>query len=201
MAASAAPPADEAVFARLAALSPVEYDRCREAEARKLGIRTSTLDGEISLVHQKADEAAGSDNDAPADPEPWPEPVSGAEVLDEFTSRITQHVVLHPQAAEAVALWIVHAHAHDSAVVSPILAITSPTADCRKTTRLTLLGALVRRPLPVGNLTSTTLFRLTPPAVHAGTRLAGVVVRLHEIAKSSEAQTNLNGGNQPDFYC
>jgi len=42
-----------------------------------------------------------------------------------------------------VALWIVHAHAHDTALTSPILAITSPTPECGKTTLLTLLDALV----------------------------------------------------------
>ena len=38
---------DEAVFARLARLSEVQYDRVRAAEAKKLGIKVSTLDEEV----------------------------------------------------------------------------------------------------------------------------------------------------------
>ena len=47
-------------------------------------------------------------------------------------------------AAEAMALWILHAHAHDASVISPILAITSPTPECGKTTTLTALAMLVQ---------------------------------------------------------
>ena len=158
---STATESDEAAFARLAALSPIEYDRCREAEARKLGIRTSTLDAEIKRIRVEAGPEADLDDDGRlADPEPWPEPVSGSELLDALTDRIRGHVVLHPQAADAVALWIVHTHAHDSAVTSPILAITSPTPECGKTTLLALLDALVPRPLPADNITSAAVFRI-----------------------------------------
>jgi hypothetical protein len=34
-------------IARLAALDPLTYDRCRHAEAEKLGVRVSTLDAEV----------------------------------------------------------------------------------------------------------------------------------------------------------
>src|ERR1017187_2032279 len=39
--------ADPEIFARLAKLTPTEYDRAREAEAKKLGIRIATLDREV----------------------------------------------------------------------------------------------------------------------------------------------------------
>ena len=55
---STATESDEAAFARLAALSPVEYDRCREAEAKKRGIRTPTLDAEVKRVRDEAREVA-----------------------------------------------------------------------------------------------------------------------------------------------
>jgi hypothetical protein len=46
---SISPPDPElaATFVRLAALPPVGYDRVRESDAEKLGIRRSTLDEEV----------------------------------------------------------------------------------------------------------------------------------------------------------
>jgi hypothetical protein len=38
---------DALVVARLATFDPFEYDRCREDEARKLGIRAQTLDAQV----------------------------------------------------------------------------------------------------------------------------------------------------------
>ena len=71
----------------------------------------------------------------------------------------TRHVVLPVGGADAAALWTLHAHAHDTAAISPILAITSPTPECGKTTLLTLLGALVPKPLAASNITAAPLFR------------------------------------------
>ena len=41
-------------LSRASPLSPVEYDRCREAEAKKRGIRTPTLDAEVKRVRDRA---------------------------------------------------------------------------------------------------------------------------------------------------
>ena len=61
--------------------------------------------------------------------------------------------------ADAVALWAFHAHAHDTADISPILTITSPAPECGKTTLLLLLGALTPKPPPFSNITAAALFR------------------------------------------
>ena len=150
---------DEATFTRLAALSPVEYDRQRENEAKRLGIRVGTLDAEVARRRGEAEPVEGSGGLARADPEPWSDRVVGSELLADLVSILQRYVVLPEAAYVAVALWILHAHAHDSAGISPILAITSPTPECGKTTLLTLLGALVPRPLPASNITSAALFR------------------------------------------
>jgi putative DNA primase/helicase len=52
-----------------------------------------------------------------------------------------------------------HTHAHDAWTISPLLAATSPTPECGKTTLLTMIGALVPRPLPASNITAAALFR------------------------------------------
>lgn len=95
-----------------------------------------------------------------ADPEPWLDPVDGAELLDDLAATVRAHVYLtNPSAADAIALWVVHTYALDVAHVTPRLAALSPTKRCGKTTLLRLLGALVSRALSVANLTAPTLFR------------------------------------------
>ena len=69
-------------------LSPIEYDRCREAEAEKLGIRTSTLDALTKKLRDKKAEEDSDDTGGLADPEPWPGPVSGSDLLDALTNSI-----------------------------------------------------------------------------------------------------------------
>lgn len=91
--------------------------------------------------------------------EPWPEPVDGAEVLDALVAAITRYIVVPRGAPEAVALWTVFAHAHDAFAVSPNLAATSPVKRSGKTSLLTVLSALVPRPLFTSNITTAALFR------------------------------------------
>src|SRR5690606_31858953 len=55
------------------------------------------------------------------DPEPWPDPVDGAALLDEIAATFRRFVALPDGADTALALWTIHAHAHDAAEVSPIL--------------------------------------------------------------------------------
>lgn len=151
---------DHATVNRLAKLSPLEYDRKREAEAEKLGVRASTLDKMVKSARSEASEESGSGHAVTLDdPEPWPHEVAGDDLLESLVSVIERHVVLPQGAPEAVALWIMHAHAHDTAAISPILAVTSPTPECGKTTLLTLLGALLPRPLEASNITAAALFR------------------------------------------
>ena len=92
--------------------------------------------------------------------EPWPEPVDGAELLNATYATIRRYVVLEPAQAYALALWIIHTHAIDTATISPRLAITSPEKRCGKTTLLHLLSALVARPKSAANVTTAILFRV-----------------------------------------
>jgi hypothetical protein len=92
-------------------------------------------------------------------PEPVDDPVDGIELLAELTWLLKRFMVLPPLAAEAMALWILHAYAHDAFEVSPILAITSPEKRCGKTTLLEVLSTLVPRPLPTANISAAAVFR------------------------------------------
>lgn len=93
------------------------------------------------------------------DPEPWPQEVDGASLLADLVNVINRFVVLQQESVDAISLWIVFAHAHESAQISPILCLTSPTKRCGKTTLMHLLGSLVPRPLFASNITPAAIYR------------------------------------------
>ena len=157
-------PDDDAEIARLAALPPLDYEREREAAAGRLGCRVVILDRLVAGVRDGAGAAEGGAGGQGrplrlADIEPWPEPVDGAALLDDLAQTVRRYVLLDEAACHAAALWAVHTHAIEAAYVSPRLAITSPEKRCGKTTLLTVLRALVARPLPTANMTTATIFR------------------------------------------
>lgn len=161
----------QATFARLAALSPVEYDRVREAEAKALGARASTLDTEVKKLREAGSSTATGNGAAVLfdDPAPWPDPVDGAAVLNELAATFPRFLVLPDGAADAMALWVLHAHAHDAFLHSPRLNIYSPEKGCGKTTALDVLGGLTPKALRTENVTTAVLFRLVD--AHAPTLL------------------------------
>jgi putative DNA primase/helicase len=148
---------DQAELHRLAALPPLEYDRIRRDTADQLGVRTETLDREVTRLRNGA--GGGEGGFFLSDPDPWPHPVNGAAFLDLLVGNLRKYVVLPPMAAEAIALWLLHAHALEASIISPLLTVTSPTPECGKSTLLTFLGAVVPRPLPASNITAAALFR------------------------------------------
>ena len=93
-----------------------------------------------------------------ADPDPWPEAVDGAALLDDLAQTYRRFVSL-PDGAEALALWIVFTYALDVFDVAPILALCSPLKRCGKTTTEELTAALANRPLTAANITVAALYR------------------------------------------
>ena len=142
----------------IGSLSPADYGRRRADLAEEMGTPLKFLDDEYK-ARRKATKDDGSARDFLADPEPWPDPVDGAALLDEIAATARAHLVLPSGAAETVSLWVVFTHAHDCFSISPLLAITSPTPECGKTTLLTMLGVLVPRPLQSSNVTAAVIFR------------------------------------------
>lgn len=158
-----APEAEEgwqAAVARLSKLSPIEYDRVREAEAGKLGVRVTTLDAEVEKLRPGGakDDAQGREVTFPVF-EPHPLPVDGAALLEVIASAVLRFMAMQPAAADAVALWVMHAHCHDAADHSPVLAITSPEKRCGKTTLLRILRTLCPKAMPSANVTPSAVFR------------------------------------------
>jgi putative DNA primase/helicase len=93
------------------------------------------------------------------DPEPWPEPVDGAALLDTIAATFERYVALPKHASTALALWVLHVYAFQAWFTSPFLAVTSPAKRCGKTLLLIVLGALVPRRLFASNVTPAVLFR------------------------------------------
>jgi len=146
------------LIADLADLAPLAYEQTRAEAARRLGCRVGVLDQLVDHARKaEADDSGGADRLAA--PEPWPAPVAGAALADEIVSILAHYVVADPEALNAAALWTLFAHAHETFQISPILAITSPTPGCGKTSLLSLIGALVPKPLASSNLTRATVFR------------------------------------------
>jgi hypothetical protein len=151
---------DEQVFARLAALSAAEYDRCRDNEAKRLGVRTLTLDAEVAKRRQnRTNNGQGCAVELP-NVEPWPEAVDGASVLAAVADTFSRYVVLPPSAADALALWAAHTHCFEAFLHTPRLNLYSPDKGCGKTTALDVLASLTPRPLRTESMTAAVLFRL-----------------------------------------
>src|SRR6266581_3071825 len=150
---------DQEAFQRLARLSPADYDRARKAEAKRLGIRVETLDAEVAKLRPLSDDEKARAVKLESI-EPWPEPVDGAQVLDQVASRFSLYVKLPPGAADAIALWDGHSHAFAAFALSPRLNLSSPESGCGKTTTLDLLAAMTPRPLRTESLTAPVLFRV-----------------------------------------
>ncbi len=155
---------DDDIITRLAALPPLEYERARDAEAKKLGIkRVAILDKLVDAKRPKPDhqddtlQGQGADL---AEVEPWPEPVDGAEVLAEVAATFTRYAVLPAGAGDALALWCAHAHAFKAFQCTPRLNIFSPEKRCGKTTLRDVVAIFVPRPLLAENMSVAVLFRL-----------------------------------------
>ena len=88
----------DAEIERLAKLTALEYERQRKAAAEKLKVRAPILDklveGERLRLNPDANKQGQGQPIEFPQPEPWPEPVKGTELLDAIATAIRMHVVL-----------------------------------------------------------------------------------------------------------
>ena len=154
------------MIARLAKLAPLDYERQRERGAR-LGIHASRSSTGWSAKSAVQTIAPGNDENSKlqgralvmTEPEPWPDPVNGAALLDEVAARINRHVVLPTGASVAVGLWCVHTFLLDAFRHTPRLTISSSDPDCGKTTLLDIVALLVFRPLSTSGISGAAFYR------------------------------------------
>ncbi len=147
-------------IARLAKLSVAAYEVERAAAAKRLRMRASVLDRLVDAERKTGgdDSRQGHALTLP-EPQPWPDPVDGAKLLQDLATTIRRHVVMSDHSADATALWVVHTYLLDALHITPRLAITSPEKQCGKTTLIDVLTPLVWRPLSIANATASPIFR------------------------------------------
>lgn len=144
-----------AVVDRLAALSPLEYDRIRKEEAKALGVRPGTLDAAVKAAKKEA-----STEDALfTEPDPWPEPINPASLLTDIAAIIRRFIVCSQEVSEAAALWIATTWFIDAIQVVPLAAITAPEKQCGKSLLLSIFGKLSKRSITASSISPAALFR------------------------------------------
>lgn len=92
---------------------------------------------------------------------PWPEPVDGAELLDEIFRMLRRFIDCPDAFLKRDACWIAATwlSPHPAINCFPLLAVTAPGKGCGKSVYLELLGELVHKPVFTGNVTGAALFR------------------------------------------
>jgi putative DNA primase/helicase len=140
---------------RLAKLTPLEYDKVRQAEAKVLGVRAATLDASVIAARKEAQEHKGMFEAI----EPWPEIVNGGELLAEIVAAFNKYIVTPQYAPESAALWVLNTYVHDASYHSPMLLITSPEKRCGKSTMLSLLYAMSNNALLAANISPAAVYR------------------------------------------
>src|SRR5262249_32192070 len=116
----------DAEIKRLAGLGALQYARERKAAAKAIGIGVGALDSAVKA--ERAQNIATTGQGRPVElhhVEPWSHPVNGSLLLTELSATLRKYVVMFDEQADAVSLWIVHAHAHDACDVSPKLVVRS----------------------------------------------------------------------------
>lgn len=159
----------EAVSAEIVGLDPLKEnvlqgDMIRHLRRIKYPRPTETA----AAAMKKAQQERETDSDGPGgekrkiDPtEPWDQAVQGTEILTEVQSVFEKYLSLRNGQAVALCLYCLLTYCLAAVYIAARLSITSPTKRCGKTTLLTILGALVEKPLQSSSISSAALYRAT----------------------------------------
>jgi uncharacterized protein DUF3631 len=149
----------EALITELTQMSELGYQKRRAESAARLGIGVGALDKAVRQQRAKTEAGQGRKVEA-QEIEPWQQSVDGANLLDEISAALQQHIVLTKEQADTVALYSAYTHAYEVFKVAPRLGVRAPTRECGKSELLLRIQRFVPRPLSTENLTAPVLFRL-----------------------------------------
>jgi Protein of unknown function (DUF3631) len=82
-----------------------------------------------------------------------------SELLDRVEAFVRRYVVVSPDQAVAITLWVAHTHAIGAAEITPYLEITSPERRAGKSRLLEVLGCVARAPISTTSISPSALFR------------------------------------------
>jgi hypothetical protein len=128
---------------------------CREL-AKHLKVPSSTLRKVVQEKSEDIDHALRFG----MIPDPWPDPVNGANLLSDLSAVLSRHLVMSEYSRTATALWVLLTYLTGEVDVLPILGVTSPVKRCGKTRLLTILEWLVHKPLPASNISTAAVYRV-----------------------------------------
>jgi hypothetical protein len=141
---------------------PSDFERLRARLKAETKVRLTALEAAL-----KAEDAEAGPSEGMAgrpifydEIEPWPEAVNGAQLLSELSGAIGAYVVMDGHQRDAVALWVVFAHAYDLRDYAPLLIIVSPLKRCGKTRLQETLARLTPRPQPTNSISAALFARL-----------------------------------------
>ena len=137
----------DAEIERLAKLSAVQYEQERKGGGR--AARRPRVDPRPAWSQAERERLglAGEDDGKQGraisfpEPEPWPEPIDGAALLDGIAEAIGRYVIMSEHARHAAALWVVsHLSARLFLDLRRDWRCARPMKRCGKTTLLDVLG-------------------------------------------------------------
>lgn len=149
----------EQAVKRLAMLPPLEYELCRENEAKRLGARVAVLDGEVFKFRRATEDNKRQGGMFPII-DPWPDAIDGAALLNEIHATARRFIVCEPETITATALWVAFTWLVDHVQVAPLAVITAPEKRCGKSQLLTFIGNLARRPMVASNISPAAIYRV-----------------------------------------
>ena len=144
---------DAECCARLAKLSPMDFDRCRKAEAIRLNIRPETLEKQVIALRRDA-----VDDDDSRSAEPWDSPVDGAELLDLIATTYERFCILPSHASSVLAVWVLQSYCYRWFDFAAVIAVWSPEAACGKGRVLDVTAEVAMNPFRTSNTSAAVLY-------------------------------------------
>lgn len=149
----------EATVERLSKLEAWEYDQVRNDEAKKLGVRITTLDNAVTQNKERFLLTESENFTFMNEEEAAEQHVYGDELADSIYDIFNKYLVASEENKIALTLWVVASYCIDAFRIFPKLCINSPQKRCGKTTCLDLLRCVTKKPLASANATPASIFR------------------------------------------
>jgi putative DNA primase/helicase len=138
-------------------MSPIQRSQLCKELAVPLQVRAAALEeGTFSVESIRAEEMLRCQETI----KPWPDPVDGAELLQQIFGIFERFIFVPDRGFITVTIWTLLPYVYEEFHKLPVLRIKSPQKRCGKSTLLDVLELLTIRPLLTVSITPPTLYRL-----------------------------------------